>query len=183
MDLQKICTGLAREEEATSTRLLKAVAAGELAAVEQLLAARADATCRNAGDRRTPLHLAVTMSGGSPACVVALLEAGASPAAPDAEGNTPWSVGNEAVKIEMLRPRKKVNQADFAPPLPKGIEGFLKSQSLTAHNGPIALWCHLEGRTSVPELLEAPHAHLEAMGLGKSALQRLEAARQRLGGR
>lgn len=81
------------------TSLLDAAAAGDLAAVNRLIAAGADLEQRD-GQRRTPLLLAV--AGNHVAIAEALLAAGASPNAQAANQDTPWLLAGASGRAEIV---------------------------------------------------------------------------------
>lgn len=81
------------------TSLLDAAAAGDLAAVNRLIAAGADLEQRD-GQRRTPLLFAV--AGNHVAIAEALLAAGASPNAQAANQDTPWLLAGASGRAEIV---------------------------------------------------------------------------------
>eukprot|EP00927_Polykrikos_kofoidii_P025581 TRINITY_DN22957_c0_g1_i1.p1 TRINITY_DN22957_c0_g1~~TRINITY_DN22957_c0_g1_i1.p1 ORF type:complete len:232 (-),score=42.56 TRINITY_DN22957_c0_g1_i1:276-971(-) len=205
MDCLQMCTAMAQQQAYLNTKLLQATAGGVWVAVERLLAARADPNCHAYGDKRTPLHLAVSRGDAALETVVALLDAGANPTSEDAEGVTPWravaaaassplaasegfgqhaQTDDNLLRLEMLRPRERGLPADAdvaASSLPAGVDAFLQCWSLGRYSTAVALWCRLERAESVPELLSAPRSHFEAMGFGTTALRRIDEARVRFG--
>jgi ankyrin repeat protein len=81
------------------TGLLEAAGRGDLAAVNRLIAAKADLEQRD-GQRQTPLLLAVT--GNHVAVAKALLAAGASPNAQAANQDTPWLLAGASGRTEII---------------------------------------------------------------------------------
>ena len=81
------------------TGLLEAAARGDLAAVNRLIAAKADLEQRD-GQRQTPLLLAV--AGNHVAVAKALLAAGASPNAQAANQDTPWLLAGASGRTEII---------------------------------------------------------------------------------
>lgn len=79
--------------------LLEAAGRGDLAAVNRLIAAKADIEQRD-GQRQTPLLLAV--AGNHVAVAKALLAAGASPNAQAANQDTPWLLAGASGRTEMI---------------------------------------------------------------------------------
>jgi ankyrin repeat protein len=81
------------------TGLLEAAGRGDLAAVNRLIAAKADLEQRD-GQRQTPLLLAV--AGNHVAVAKALLAAGASPNAQAANQDTPWLLAGASGRTEII---------------------------------------------------------------------------------
>ena len=81
------------------TGLLEAAGRGDLAAVNRLIAAKADLEQRD-GHRQTPLLLAV--AGNHVAVAKALLAAGASPNAQAANQDTPWLLAGASGRTEII---------------------------------------------------------------------------------
>lgn len=81
------------------TGLLEAAGRGDLAAVNRLIAAKADLEQRD-GQRQTPLLLAV--AGNHVAVAKALLVAGASPDAQAANQDTPWLLAGASGRTEII---------------------------------------------------------------------------------
>lgn len=81
------------------TGLLEAAGRGDLAAVNRLIAARADLEQRD-GQRQTPLLLAV--AGNHVAVAKALLAAGASPNAQASNQDTPWLLAGASGRTEII---------------------------------------------------------------------------------
>ncbi|RYE86120.1 MAG: hypothetical protein EOP19_07680 [Hyphomicrobiales bacterium] len=81
------------------TGLLEAAGRGDLAAVNRLIAAKADLEQRD-GQRQTPLLLAV--AGNHVAVATALLAAGASPNAQASNQDTPWLLAGASGRTEII---------------------------------------------------------------------------------
>ncbi|MEI5667966.1 ankyrin repeat domain-containing protein [Bosea sp. CCNWLW174] len=81
------------------TGLLEAAARGDLAAVNRLIAAKADLEQRD-GQRQTALLLAV--AGNHVAVAKALLAAGASPNAQASNQDTPWLLAGASGRTEII---------------------------------------------------------------------------------
>lgn len=81
------------------TGLLEAAGRGDLAAVNRLIAAKADLEQRD-GQRQTPLLLAV--AGNHVAVAKALLAAGASPNAQASNQDTPWLLAGASGRTEII---------------------------------------------------------------------------------
>ncbi|CAD5284466.1 conserved exported hypothetical protein [Bosea sp. 62] len=81
------------------TGLLEAAGRGDLAAVNRLIAAKADLEQRD-GQRQTPLLLAV--AGNHVAVAKALLAAGASPNAQAVNQDTPWLLAGASGRTEII---------------------------------------------------------------------------------
>lgn len=81
------------------TGLLEAASRGDLAAVNRLIAAKADLEQRD-GQRQTPLLLAV--AGNHVAVAKALLAAGASPNAQASNQDTPWLLAGASGRTEII---------------------------------------------------------------------------------
>jgi ankyrin repeat protein len=81
------------------TGLLEAAGRGDLAAVNRLIAAKAELEQRD-GQRQTPLLLAV--AGNHVAVAKALLAAGASPNAQASNQDTPWLLAGASGRTEII---------------------------------------------------------------------------------